>query len=66
MTNLKTLFILGFFFIFSVTFLVGGADDVPSKEIKITPELKKEFPIKHHHTKVALSCVLCHESATFV
>lgn len=62
MKNKKTLSILGFFFIFSVIYLFGSNQGTTTPEqISVTPELRKEFPIKSHHEALSLDCVHCHE-----
>lgn len=61
MKNKKTLLTIGFFFIFSVVFLFGDSTTTVSEQIKITPELRKEFPIKPAHSKLSFDCVYCHE-----
>ncbi|RXJ70266.1 cytochrome C [Halarcobacter ebronensis] len=32
-----------------------------SSSIKITPEIKKKYPLKHSHNKLSLDCIFCHE-----
>ncbi|WP_024956022.1 cytochrome c3 family protein [Sulfurospirillum arcachonense] len=70
MKNKKTLFSLGFFFIFSVAFLFGSSSEKAAapeqakpavEQVKSTPELRKEFPMKSHHAKLSFECVYCHE-----
>ncbi|ATB69349.1 cytochrome c3 family protein [Sulfurospirillum diekertiae] len=61
MRKKRTLCVLGFFFIFSVMSLFGVDTNTSSPKINMTPELKKEFPIKAHHEKLSLSCTDCHE-----
>ncbi|PLY09800.1 MAG: cytochrome C [Arcobacter sp.] len=61
MKTKKTLLILGFFFIFSVIYLFGGNDNITLEQIVVTPELKKEFPIKSHHDSLSLECIHCHD-----
>lgn len=56
----KTLKVLGFFFIFSVIYLFGGSGNTTSSQIFVTPELKKEFPMKSHHDSLSLECIHCH------
>ena len=61
MKNKKILFSIGFFFIFSVMILFGDGNTTISEQIKISPELKKEFPMKSHHAKLSFECIFCHE-----
>lgn len=61
MRNKRTLLIVGFFLMFSVMSLFGLDATKVSPHSNITPELKKEFPIKSHHENLSLSCTDCHE-----
>lgn len=60
MKTKKTLLYLGVFFIFGVIYLFGGNKDITPEQLKITPELKKEFPIKSHHENLSFECIHCH------
>ncbi len=58
----KTLFLFGVISLFSVVFLYAEANKASApKEVVITKEMKKKFPIKNHHEKLSLDCMFCHE-----
>lgn len=63
------LFLLIFFFILSAVIIFARANEALApkldknvqKEIIITPEIEKKFPIKTHHSKLSFKCIFCHE-----
>lgn len=61
MKTKKTLYIIGFFFIFGVMYLFGSSEKNTPKHILTTPELRKEFPMKPHHENLSFDCIHCHE-----
>ncbi len=69
MLKKKTLILFGVFSIFSVIFLnaevaqTSAPKEVvkPQKEIIITEQIRKKYPLKSHHAELSLKCVFCHE-----
>lgn len=61
MDTKKTLYSIGFFLFFGVMLLFANNESSEAEKISITPELKKEYPMKSHHAELSLECIHCHE-----
>ena len=59
MKKSKFYFILGFIAVCLLSNFAFGEEH--EKPFEMTPELKKEYPIKSYHEKLSLDCLACHE-----
>ncbi len=62
MKKIAPIKILGTLMIFSLVFLWGEkGENISSPSLKISPKIKKEYPIKSFHSSLSLDCIFCHE-----